>query len=1343
MKILKFFRSTYNGDEFLGEENGELVRIKKVNKNLIESFEEFSIFMNFAKYISGFVLPKKYYIENNNYTLIYPYFGEKRFEINNISENLRKEVAYRLFSLAQELFHIPNFYFPIFSFDDILLMEDDEILIQPPLWLSRKHKPEPSNKVFVAPEFLSQSKFNEKSVIYVLGRAIEKLDINEEVFSGLIKNMTNSDPEKRTIHYSNVTLYKSFVNKKFLIPTVKRLELETILSEINKNKFEIIGVVGEQRIGKTTLLNMLQDELQSEGKYVIRPVDIMNLITQLLQLAAGKVDDEILTDLMNESENYRKIDVLVPIVGSVLDELGQVVVLVDDYHEKPENFQTFIRELSNLDFKNYHKIVAASTIKFDEFDRVINISLLSKKEIKEILTKTFYRLENLEVLQDFLLKVSNGYPGILVEVLKILVEKNILRKSVDDDRWECDFEKLSDLDLNEIIDVFFNLKGRNLKEISLISILGQKFSDEEAALLKKFGVDVENIIEQLEKNGFLYKEYNIWRFTLKHYWKELYNRVENKVFYHRKLIKEYQKLNFIGKFQKIAWHYKMINEESKAVFYYIKAVREGIENYYSPSFVLNLINEAEKLLPKDKILYSLLRFKLEIYHRMFKKVDFNIPNRHGLFRFLNIWKKYINQEYKEIVSYFEKFPDKLNGFGPMGTCRRKLLYYSSLFNISEYEKINIEDLKNFSKIRCNSKFNCELNIRALILLGMFFSKRNKFLSREYFEQARNIALKFGNYHLLSYIFSAIARNTQNLLIANEFLDKAIKYAKLAGLQNLVLLSQLEKIRIILYSGEIDLFFRELNKVRRVAKLKKLENELADTYSLEILYHIYNREFDEGYSDLLKYLNSYRQIKMKENFLIKLFVLYVFTGKITEAKKLFENLNDKSVFMNSEYKYLVALLLAKDLNEFRKIWEEYRDSEEFLLREEIFALLGEKIAKVDPEGLFEQLNFFEREYSSQGLKLSLALLYEGFANYYKVIGKEYRYKLYISKAYSFYKEMGFNNYVKILESENKNFKNYFNKISDLENNLSISSNTPEDLRYYYRKIKLSLELLNDLKAIEEVEEPDNIINYFAGKMLQVLPITDILICVRDSQIEKDYCFQNFDSSFIIIDKDVVDGNPLRIRISDKVDKYLEYEIFIANDSLVVDVNELNNILDILEILEFGFITTIKSAILRLRSLLDPLTKLYTRYYFIDKFSQLFEISKRFKNRLSVVMCDLDHFKKINDKYGHVIGDKVLKKISKILKENVRVDDIVGRYGGEEFIIFLPYTDSKKAKNIAERLRKEIEKIDEFPFKITMSFGVANYPEVIVETPEELIGYADDALYKAKDLGRNRVVVFDGK
>ena len=150
----------------------------------------------------------------------------------------------------------------------------------------------------------------------------------------------------------------------------------------------------------------------------------------------------------------------------------------------------------------------------------------------------------------------------------------------------------------------------------------------------------------------------------------------------------------------------------------------------------------------------------------------------------------------------------------------------------------------------------------------------------------------------------------------------------------------------------------------------------------------------------------------------------------------------------------------------------------------------------------------------------------------------------------------------------------------------------------------------------------------------------------------------------------------------------------------------------------------------RAYFDALTKVYNRYGFNKHLNEL--SNKKF----SLIFCDIDHFKKINDTYGHDIGDLVLKKVASILKENLRKNDIIGRWGGEEFLILLPDTELEDAKQVAEKLRKIIEKENfNIPQKITCSFGIAEHKEN--QDIESTIKKADELLYKAKNGGRNKV------
>lgn len=162
-----------------------------------------------------------------------------------------------------------------------------------------------------------------------------------------------------------------------------------------------------------------------------------------------------------------------------------------------------------------------------------------------------------------------------------------------------------------------------------------------------------------------------------------------------------------------------------------------------------------------------------------------------------------------------------------------------------------------------------------------------------------------------------------------------------------------------------------------------------------------------------------------------------------------------------------------------------------------------------------------------------------------------------------------------------------------------------------------------------------------------------------------------------------------------------------------------------------------------SIYDSLTGIYNRRYFTERYMEEFARAEKFNLHLSFLMVDIDHFKKINDIYGHLIGDVILKEIAKILKENIREIDFVARFGGEEFSIILPETDKAGAIMVGERIRSKMaaqrfRAFDEV-LNASVSVGIASYPQNTLYS-DVLIEIADKALYKAKVEGRNRVCWF---
>ncbi|MEW6109861.1 MAG: diguanylate cyclase [Nitrospirota bacterium] len=162
--------------------------------------------------------------------------------------------------------------------------------------------------------------------------------------------------------------------------------------------------------------------------------------------------------------------------------------------------------------------------------------------------------------------------------------------------------------------------------------------------------------------------------------------------------------------------------------------------------------------------------------------------------------------------------------------------------------------------------------------------------------------------------------------------------------------------------------------------------------------------------------------------------------------------------------------------------------------------------------------------------------------------------------------------------------------------------------------------------------------------------------------------------------------------------------------------------------------------------DALTGLYNRRRFHDVLLKEFERAKRYSTPFSVVMMDIDHFKRINDNYGHMVGDMVLREVAGLIKKNIREIDTAARYGGEEYMVILPNTDKKDAFIVAERMRANIEnnKFSDIENNIiTVSIGISGMADKDIYNEDELVRCADLALYRAKQNGRNRIEISEGE
>ena len=175
---------------------------------------------------------------------------------------------------------------------------------------------------------------------------------------------------------------------------------------------------------------------------------------------------------------------------------------------------------------------------------------------------------------------------------------------------------------------------------------------------------------------------------------------------------------------------------------------------------------------------------------------------------------------------------------------------------------------------------------------------------------------------------------------------------------------------------------------------------------------------------------------------------------------------------------------------------------------------------------------------------------------------------------------------------------------------------------------------------------------------------------------------------------------------------------------------------------------KNKLLENLANIDGLTEINNHRFFQNFLDQEINRSIRNESTISILLADIDHFKRFNDTYGHQTGDFILKEFCRICKENIREYDLIARYGGEEFIFVLPETEPNEALQVAEKLRALVE---EYPFddgqsvyRVTISIGVASArPSGPGFKKNEFIGLADKALYQAKNSGRNQVAMYNPK
>lgn len=298
-------------------------------------------------------------------------------------------------------------------------------------------------------------------------------------------------------------------------------------------------------------------------------------------------------------------------------------------------------------------------------------------------------------------------------------------------------------------------------------------------------------------------------------------------------------------------------------------------------------------------------------------------------------------------------------------------------------------------------------------------------------------------------------------------------------------------------------------------------------------------------------------------------------------------------------------------------------------------------------------------------------------------------------------------------------------------------------------KRTKEINKTKELLQTVLDSDASLMLVASGIVPILANKTLLTFLNIESLEEFRKSHRYISDLFIYVDDTAYLNPTMpdehwISYLDRKQHKKDIKVLIAKDGharhLKVHVKEITLNEQNIHIIVFDDITEqlIEMKKLRSQAMQDPLTKLYNRAKFNEILLHEIELSKTTLLSFSLIFLDIDHFKAVNDNYGHDVGDKVLIALSDILTSLMRSRDFVARWGGEEFIITLQGTTIKDAASVAEKLREKVQEYD-FPtaHKLTISLGVTEY--IRGETVEEFIKRADEALYEAKNSGRDRVVL----
>jgi len=1354
VKIIKHLREIYCGDEFLVADAEHYKRLRVLKEEAGRGFKE-----DIAKYFVKFqniestsiILPDSYEIKDS-VKVYFPYFEGKRINLQNVNE---KQLFHSILEILREFLH-QNVAIPVLSLDDFLEWRGHYYMLIP-CWFNSEKMPD--SKCFVAPEFRKIGKCTVESTAYVFGKLFKSICSGEELIN-VADQLSAEEPEKRRIHINvaNFAMLKTLAPRtdlrRFRKVIVDRKEKEDILNFVRNNRrgLATLNFMGPEGSGKTTLLELISDELRFEsGQHVVWIKNTYQFLESLLQLT----DEETLKELFqNHKDVIEKVyskkefnhDEALLFAAFLLNKLQSIVLIIDDFNAFDEEFNAFIQQLTSYNYQPSHTIIISSREKVEmKFEKHVIVEPWDISAVREYITRTLEgTIPEIEIDKfcRWIHAVSRGRPGYIEKILKILHERDFFKKNHVlklEELFEMDFQEI----VSPIVDTFTH------EDAKYISLCGSHFNENDlrllARVLKTSLKSIYSMVQRLMTKEIVYKESDRYVFSLKEFWQKMYHAVDSttREHIHTEMARQ------IPEIAKAAWHLEMLGRNVSAATRYLLHARKMIREYSNLGAALNYIDKAQRLIG-NRLSYAAVSLKfraLEIRGeaRSLENFAYSLPqkDRFAFFSFASFVRAARVEEARLIM---KEFPSVVEGRALYSrVLRRYLTLKLSTEEGKLVDKIEARVLEELAEQLKPIALHQKLKARVLNILGGFVGGYSRTKSMDLLLKAQEISEQWNFKDVLVETLNRIATVFGTSPGVSEMLERAVKIAQGMGAIGLSLEPLSNLAWSNLYKGNIRKMFSELHVLRRVASLAGNMRLEAYSYFVEANFHMYNKEFDEAVEDLERELKIEKYLGVEERALRGLIVVSCMKGDLSHAREIVHRNMENPAVNQVHFVELRNLILAETDEEFRKAWTCFRHKETPYWNEESCQIFSKRLAKIDPEGFQIFAENLEIEAIQSSALLSLAQVYEGLAFFHKERKNPILTYKYAEKAVSLYKTTHFDGAADVLSK-------FFGVGGGIDEALSeiqtLKEKLPEELKKIVslneKKIRLSFRSMNQaaynldtLRVINPQQNLETVLEFLLTRLVNTIPATKAALSLIDGEGNQLFCAK-FGTREIPRDYSM-SLEPLRINYETKVYEEYKARIFVANPGLYLNSISSMEIMSALISFEETMIYSLKNVIIYHQSVMDPLTGLFTRWYFMTRLREEFDRVKRYGGNFSVIMGDIDDFKSVNDTYGHQMGDEVLKFIAGVLKSSTRSTDIVGRYGGEEFIIILPGTGLNGGFSAATKILQQIANLNPFEFPVTMSMGVSSFPENEVAEANELIALADKSLYESKRRGKNRVTV----